>query len=94
MSKKSCKLYSIILVVMAMFLGTFLVASVSYAGGAAEIVPADDRVVPAGSFIPERRKKQIEAKVKDLKAKEKAKTQQQDKSLQNESEKPEIPKEE
>ncbi len=93
MSQKSCKLYPIVLVVMAMFLGAFLVTPVSYAGGAAEIVPADDRELPAGSFIPERRKKEIEAKVKALKAKEKAKAQQQDQSLENEINKPESPKE-
>ncbi len=93
MSQKSCKLYPIILVVMTMFLGAFLVAPGSYAGGAADIVPADDIELPAGSFIPEERMKKIETKVKDLKAKEKAKAQQQDQSLENESIKPESPKE-
>ncbi len=93
MSRKSCKLYQIILVVMTMFLGAFLVASVSYAGGAADIVPADDIELPAGSFIPEERMKKIETKVKELKAKEKAKAQQQEKSLQNGINKPESPKE-
>ncbi len=93
MSQKSCKLYPIILVVMAMFLGSFLIAPVSYAGGAADIVPADDIELPAGSFIPEERMKKIETKVKDLKAKEKAEAQQQDQTLQNESIEPDNPKE-
>lgn len=95
MSMKSCKLYPFTIVVAAMILAAFLSAPICYAGGAAALVPADDRGGPDGSFIPEERMKKIEIEVKNFKAemKERANKQQQDKSPQNETPKPKSPKE-
>ena len=95
MFTKSCKLYPLIIVMVGMILSVFLAAPMCYAGGAVTLVPADDRDVPEGSFIPERRITEIETEVKKFKAemKEKTKKQEQDLSPQNESPKSESPKE-
>lgn len=95
MFTKSCKLYPLTIVMMGMILSVFLAAPICYAGGAVRLVPADDRDVPEGSFIPERRITEIETEVKKFKAemKEKAKKQEQELLPQNESPKSESPKE-
>lgn len=95
MSMKSCKLYPLTIVVVGMMLAAFLAAPICYAGGAVTLVPADDREVPAGSFIPEQRIKKIEIKVEKFKAemKQKADKQQRDRSSQDETPTPENPKE-
>ena len=95
MFTKSCKLYPLIIVMVGMMLAAFLATPLVYAGGATKIVPADDRELPAGSFIPERRMKKIETEVKAIKAEMKAKAekQAQDGSPQSESKKPESPEE-
>lgn len=93
MVMKSCKLYPLLIVMVGMMLGTFVAAPLGYTGGAAMIVPADDRDLPDGSFISEQRMKKIETEVKKFKMKEEAKKQQQDQSLQNDSPQPESPEE-
>ena len=92
---KSCKLYPLIIVTVGLMLAAFLATPLVYAGGAATIVPADDRDLPAGSFIPERRMKKIEAEVEKYKAEMKAEAGEpaQDSSAQSESKKPESPEE-
>ena len=95
MADRSCKLYPLTIVVAAMILAVFLAAPTGYAGGAAALVPANDRGVPDGSFITEERTKKIEIKVKNFKAKMKAKAnkQQQDQSPQNATPASENPRE-
>jgi hypothetical protein len=95
MAKRSCKLYPLTIVVAAMILAVFLIAPICCAGGAAALVPANDRGVPDGSFITEERIKKIEIKVKTFKAERKAKgkKQQQNRSPHNETPTPENLKE-
>ena len=80
MSIKCCKYIPIALVVLGILIGTFNVNQLCYAGGAVILIPAEDKDVPKGSFIPERRIKEIEKKVKVYKAKMKGryKAQQQE----------------
>ena len=88
MVSKFFKLYPFIIVMVGMMFGAFLAAPLGYTGGAALIVPADDRDLPDGSFISERRMKKIATEVKQFKMKEEAKKQQQEQSLQGELPKP------
>ena len=95
MAMKTGKLYPLTIAVSAMILAVFLAVQVGYAGGAAAIVPVDDRDVPDGSFISEQRIKKIEIEVQKFKAerKRKAKEQRQNRSSQSETPTPENPKE-
>ena len=93
---KSCRLYTFSLVGMAMIVTACLVAPICYAGGAASLAPADDRMAPEGSYISEHRKNKIEKEVQEYKAamKQKAEKQQHDQSLQkSETPKSEDPEE-
>jgi len=96
MLKKSCRLYIFTLVGVAMIFTASLAAPICYAGGAVTLVPADDRMAPEGSYIPEHRKNKIEKEVQAYKAtmKQKAEKQQQDQSMQkSETPKSEDPEE-
>ena len=94
MSIKYCKFIPGALVVLAILLGVFLVNPACYAGGAVILMPAEDRDVPEGSFIPERRSKEIEKKVREYKEKMKGKDpeQQQERLPQNELPKAKVTK--
>jgi multidrug efflux pump subunit AcrB len=82
---KCCKLFTRTIVVIGVVLGVLLLSPVCFAGGAVTLVPAEDKDVPVGSYIPKQRSKEIEKKVKDYKAKMKAKStkQQQEQTPQN-----------
>ena len=80
------------LVVSVMRLGILFANPACYAGGAAIIVPAEDKDVPGGSLIPDRRIKKIEMKVREYKTMRKARNaeQQQKHLTENELPKPEA----
>ena len=90
---KYCKYISTALVVSGMILGVLFANPACYAGGAAIIVPTEDRDVPDGSLIPDRRTKKIEMKVREYKKMKKARNaeQQQEQLTENELPKPEAP---
>jgi hypothetical protein len=93
---KSCKLNTFTLVGVAMIVSACLAAPICYAGGAATLVPADNRMAPEGSYISEHRKNKIEKEVQEYRAimKQEAEKQQQDQSMQkSETPKPENPEE-
>ena len=92
---KYCKYITVALVVSGITLGVWFASPACYAGGAAIIVPAEDKDVPDGSLIPDRRTKKIETKVKEYKKMMKAKNaeQQQEQLPQEELPKPEVPNE-
>lgn len=93
---KSCKFHAFMLVGLAMVAATCMVAPICYAGGAATLVPVDDRMAPEGSYISEHRKNKIEKEVQVFKEKmkKKAEKQQQDQALQkSETPKSEDPEE-
>ena len=92
----SCKWYAFTRVGMAMIIAACLTVPICYAGGAATLVPADDRIAPEGSHISEHRKNKINKEVLLFKAKMKQKSEnQQQKQSQQKSETPmpEDPKE-
>jgi len=92
---KYYKYISAALVVSGMILGVLYANPACYAGGAAIIVPAEDRDVPQGSQIPEARSQEIEKKVKEHKVKMKgmSQEQQQEEFPKNELPKPKAPEE-
>jgi Na+-translocating ferredoxin:NAD+ oxidoreductase RnfG subunit len=68
--------------VLGLLLSVFMVASASFAGGAATIVIDKHQLAPRGSHIPDRRVKQVLKKVKEHKAMmEKKKENQKDDQL-------------
>lgn len=93
MSMKCCRYIPIALVVLGILLGTVNVNQLCYAGGAVILIPAGDKDVPEGSFIPERRIKEIKKKVKVYKAKMKGryKAQQQESLPKNQLPGPKHP---
>ena len=90
---KYCKYISAALVVPGIILGVLYANPACYAGGAAIIVPAEERDVPVGSLIPDRRTKKIEMKVREYKKTKKAQSakRQQEQLTENEIPKPEAP---
>ena len=63
----------------------FMVVPVCFAGGAATIVPDKHQLAPRGSYIPDRRVKQVLKKVNEYKAlmKKKNALQQEKRSKEN-----------
>ena len=92
---KSFKLNALTLAGVAMIVAALLAAPTCYAGGAATLVPADDRIAPDGSYISEERKKKIDEDVKAYKAKRKeaAERQQQVQSDQSQTSESDAPEE-
>ena len=78
------------LVVSGILFGAFLVSPTTHAGQAVTLVPADDRDVPEGSQVPDRRVTETEEKVREYKEKMKATSpvQRQEQSPQVELPKP------
>lgn len=77
MSMRNCKFIPRALVGLGMLFGVFLVNPACYAGGAVILMPAEDRDVPEGSQIPERRIKEMERSVGEYKEKMKGKYPEQ-----------------
>ena len=69
MSMGYSKIVTGALAALVLLVGILLANTVSYAGGAMILMPAEDRDVPEGSQIPDRRVYEIEEKVKAYKAK-------------------------
>lgn len=81
MSIKCCNYIPITLVMLAILLATFNVTQLCYAGGAVILIPAKNKDVPKGAFIPERRRKEIEKKVTEFRAKMKGRHTEQQNGL-------------
>lgn len=92
---KYCKPNPRALVVLGILLGVLFIIPLCFAGGAATIVPAENRDLPNGSYIPKHRVEKIEKKATARKAqmKENAEKQKQEQSPQNESPRTEAPDE-
>lgn len=94
MSMKSCSFIPKALVVSGMAFGLFLASPPAHAGEVMTLAPAEDRDVPEGSQIPERRVYETEMKVKAYKEKMRAEraAQQQESLPEAESAEPEAEK--
>ena len=92
MAEERCRVMPPAVGVVALLFGVFLGSPASYAGGALVLVPEEDRDLPQGSQIPQHRIEKVEDRVRELKAKTRArKLEQQRKPLpQKESTKPEV----
>lgn len=55
------------LAVAAIVCGASLIGTTSHAGGAAVLMPSEDRDLPEGSQIPDRRLQETEVKVREYK---------------------------
>lgn len=88
-----CKIIPGTLVVLGILFGVLVANPACYAGGAVTLMPAEEKDVPQGSQIPEARSQKIEKKVKEYKAKQKARSmeQQQEQLPQKELPKPKAP---
>ena len=95
MTMKPCKYILIAMVTFGLLFGAFSANLPCFAGGAMILVPAEDRDVPKGSHIPERRTQEVEKKIKKHKAmmKEKRIQQQQEQLPQDNLPKTKSPKE-
>lgn len=71
--------------VLGLLLAVFMIVPVCFAGGAATIVPDKDQLAPRGSYIPDRRVKQVLKKVNEYKAmmEKKNAPQRQERSKEN-----------
>ncbi len=67
MSMEYSKFVTGALAALVLLIGVLLANTVSYAGGAMILMPAEDKDVPEGSLIPEHRIIKIEKKVSDYK---------------------------
>ena len=80
------------LAVSGILFGAFLANPASHAGQAVTLVPTEDRDVPEGSQIPDRRVTETEEKVREYKEKMKATSpvQRQEQSPQDALPKPKV----
>jgi hypothetical protein len=95
MSIRWFKNYPGIIAAAVLLLGAFMAAPPCYAGGAVTIVPDKNQLAPKGSYIPDRRVKEVLVKIKKRQALiEKQKALQQEKQQQeNNLPKPQSPEE-
>lgn len=89
MAVKCWMTYPRVLCLISIWIGSFLAAPACLAGGAVKIIPDKRQFAPRGSYIPDRRAKQVLEKVEKHKAAMRAKEalQHQEQMVQ-----PETPK--